>query len=136
MCLLFNPNKPGSFLLILTYIGVRGNPPHNVQPDITIGISPSYFQLANPQSTPTSISFSSNSLNTSTLATCELPNGMKYSILPLEIRLASPTFYQLGEHLMSIMGMIGSMEFDSRMQVVVKSDTSELLMSVVTKQYF
>ena len=115
------------FLLILTHIGVRGNPPHNVQPDIVIGVSHSNFELVNFQTMSKAISFSSNSIKTSTLTTCELPNGMGYNILPLEIILASQTFYQLGEHLMSITGMIGSVEFDSQLQVFVESDTSELL---------
>ena len=123
--LLFNANEPtSSFELLLTYIGVRGNSPHNVQPDIAFGISPSNFRL---QAMPNRISFSSNSINTTALTTCELPNGMEYSILPLEIRLASPTFYQLGEHLMIISGMVGNVEFGSQLQVVVESDTSELL---------
>ena len=113
--------QPTVFQLILTYIGVRGNPPHNVQPDVVIGVSPSNFGLSK------AIFFSSNSSNTSTLTTCELPNGMEYSILPLEIRLASPSFYQLGEHLMSINGMVGNVEFGIQLQVVVESDTCELL---------
>ena len=77
-----------------------------MQPDITIGISPSYFELTNFQMMPTSLSFHSNSLDDSAITICELPNGMEYGILPLEIRLASSTIYQLGEHLMSIVGVI------------------------------
>ena len=98
-----------------------------MQPDIVIGVSHSNFELVNFQTMSKAISFSSNSIKTSTLTTCELPNGMGYNILPLEIILASQTFYQLGEHLLSITGMIGSVEFDSQLQVFVESDTSELL---------
>ena len=129
MHLLFNASEPGGniFQLTLTYIAVRGNSPHNVQPDITIGISPSYIKFNNIQQTSSYISFHSNSINTSALTTCELPNGMEYSILPLEIRLASPSFYQLGEHLIIISGMVGNVEFSSQLQLVVESDTSELL---------
>ena len=70
------------------------------------------------------ISFHSNSINTSALTICELSNGMEYIILP---RLASPSFYQLGEHLMIISGMVGNVQFGSQLQLYVESDTSELL---------
>ena len=77
---------------------------------------------------PTFISFHSNSLNGSAISICKLPNGMEYGILPFEIRLASPTFYQPGEHLMSIMGVIiDGVEFGSQLQVVVKPGISKLL---------
>ena len=115
------------FQLTLTYIGVRGNSLHNVQPDIVIGVSPSNFGIINFQLISRAISFPSPSLNTSSLTTCALPNGMGYKVLPVEIRLASPSFYQLGEHLMIINGMVGNVQFFSQLQVVVESDTSELL---------
>ena len=99
-----------------------------MQPDIAIGVSPLYFNLTNFQMMPTFISFHSNSLNSSAISVCKLPNGMEKGILPLEIRLSSPTFYQLGEHLMSIVGVIiDGVEFGSQLQVVVKPDISELL---------
>ena len=125
------------FKLVLTYIEVRENLPHNVghhsvqhhnvQPDIIIGVAPSNFELVNIPTMAKAICFSSNIINTSTLTTCESPNGMRYRILPVEIILASPTFYQLGEHMMIINGMIGGVKFDTRVHVFVESDTSELL---------
>ena len=115
------------FLITLTYIGVRGNSPHNVQPDIVIGVSPSNVGITNFQLISKVIFFPSFLLNTSSLTTCALPNGTGYKILPVQIRLASPSFYQLDEHLMIINGRVGNVQFFSQLQVVVESDTSELL---------
>ena len=102
------------------YTGVRGNQRHDVQPMIELTVPVTDLGVPN-----------ANTLNPFfvNLSSLEICDGTDYRILPLQFNLVSPSFYQLGEHIINIRGSAvmgpNPLEFATQLVVNVETNTSE-----------
>ena len=93
---------------------------HDEQPTVNLTVSPSNLKLM-LHGFNSFLPIPNTSLNSSTLENCD-----KYKILPLQLNLVSPSFYQLGKHIINIIGFSSeSIEFGTQLIVNVETNTSE-----------
>ena len=110
-------NIPSNRLVFVPfYTGVRGNQRHALQPTVELTV-----MISVPNETIVMSTLEMFSVTPSSLALCD---GTEYRMLPLQLNLVTPSFYQLGEHIINIRGsVIGPNPLGLGTQLVVNVNT-------------
>ena len=124
-----DPTKNTLVSITAQYVGIKmeGSDqlmrPHDVQPVFVP------FMLGANQMDTSLIIHTLSNIESSILENCSYYNG-SYGILPIQVRLVSPSLYQLGEHVILVSGelmptMMPEIHILGQLQLVVRPDTCE-----------